>query len=100
MTPTTASLSKPKSSLTAFKSKKELNEFLRKFAREQRRRADLYSKEDAKSAANESAPMATPSSDSDSESITNNQTAGVDEGGIVKLQMTLDRLMHSHVNAA
>lgn len=83
------SASKPNRSLRAFRSEQELREHFRKLAEKQQveRRS--------KSGATANSPMASPttadavvakeSKAKDDESVTNNQHAGVDEGGIVKL---------------
>jgi len=77
-----AAETRPKKTLRAFKSEPELQGYLRKLAEERKRkeRSIMY---DAAALS----PMVTKSeTNSDkSESITNTQHAGVDEGGIVKL---------------
>ncbi len=78
--------SKPKKTLKAFRSQKELNDFLRQIAEKQMRSR----KDEAKSSSNSMAttPSASPNGLSAAESddsVTNVQHAGVDEGGIVKL---------------
>ena len=78
--------SKPKKTLRAFRSQKELNDFLRQIAEKQMRSR----KDEAKSSSNSMAttPSASPDGLAAAEaddSVTNVQHAGVDEGGIVKL---------------
>ena len=91
--PVAAELSKPKKTLRAFRSEQELKDYFR--ALEEKRKRDAQRRAPAKSAAN--APSASPSFSADGvaaeaakdskedDSVTNNQHAGVDEGGIVKV---------------
>ena len=85
----------PKKRLRAFRSERELKRFLRKLARVEVTREVLEAPPVLKSA-DAAAPSATPNADmagraaevpaeSNAESVTNVQHAGVDEGGIVKL---------------
>jgi len=73
-----------KKAMRAFRSDRELANYFRELSRQRR-------KEEAKDLANSvNAPMATPQAGmlaktDAGESVTNNQAAGVDEGGIVKL---------------
>ncbi|NNE67613.1 MAG: hypothetical protein HKN33_13700 [Pyrinomonadaceae bacterium] len=71
---------KPGKTLKAFRSKAELEKFLREFSKKAERR-----KAENKMVAKSPSPTADASAASEGESITNNQHAGVDEGGIVKL---------------
>lgn len=75
--------------LRAFRSEDELRDFLVRLQRERRAEADLYEESmDAEAPPMPAPPpvaQAGPSEDAaPEEGITNNQTAGVDEGGIVK----------------
>ena len=82
---------KPKKTLKAFRSEQELRDYFR--AWEEKRKRDAQ-RSPAKSTANSAVP-ASPSADGmasesakdskEEDSVTNNQHAGVDEGGIVKL---------------
>ena len=82
---------KPSKTMRAFRSEQELKDhFKTLLERQQKARRDSHAK--AKSAnMSAGAPAASPSAEADQagakdgESITNNQHAGVDEGGIVKL---------------
>ena len=73
---------KPGKTLKAFKSQKELEKFLREFAKRAQRKRDANKSVDSSPTATAEKSEATGA---DSDSITNNQHAGVDEGGIVKL---------------
>ena len=80
----------PKKTMRAFRSEQELKDFFRELAEKQKRDVQRQSSKSAvsDSAANSSglaAPSAASDSKAESESITNTQHAGVDEGGIVKL---------------
>jgi hypothetical protein len=79
--------SKPKKTLKAFRSQKELNDFLREIAeRQQSRRSEKAKTEGSPPASNSAVTTDALTADSkDDESVTNVQHAGVDEGGIVKL---------------
>ncbi len=85
--PEIGGIQKPKDTLEAFGSQKELESFLKKFAKEQSRARKTESKMDANSVSlSESDSMdkaAAPTAEA--ESVTNVQHAGVDEGGIVKV---------------
>ena len=93
--PALSELSKPKKTLRAFRSEQELRDYFR--ALEEKRKRDMQRRAPAKSAANSGAPVASPSFSVDGaaseaakdskedDSVTNNQHAGVDEGGIVKV---------------
>jgi hypothetical protein len=72
-----------RAAVTSFASKEEIARFLKEYA-EANKEAQRRSAEEAAKAP---APAATAAADSpaEAESITNNQTAGVDEGGIVKV---------------
>lgn len=84
-------------SLRAFASEEELNAWLQEkknlYEQDERRTRDRRSFQKDKMAMSEAAPMAAPaqaeanktSAADDDESVTNVQTAGVDEGGIVKV---------------
>jgi hypothetical protein len=79
---------KPGGTLRAFASQKELDSFLREFAKKAAGRRDGGAMESAANTA--ASPMASTDSvaqksEKDDESVTNTQHAGVDEGGIVKL---------------
>ncbi|MGE3465581.1 MAG: beta-propeller domain-containing protein [Pyrinomonadaceae bacterium] len=85
---------KPQKTMKAFGSEKELKEFFAKAVDLQKRRqAKTFSANGATADASVSNAAASPtttaeaqkSSGKDEESVTNNQHAGVDEGGIVKL---------------
>jgi len=77
-----AAQAKPKKSMLAFRSEQELDRYIRELAEKQKRkRRRIMSKL--------AAPAVVPKAafgdaDKESESITNVQHAGVDEGGIVK----------------
>ncbi len=82
---------KPKKTMRAFRSEQELKDYFRVL---QERRRQENGRNEAKmkaaSAGNANAPSATPASADSAakeadDSVTNNQHAGVDEGGIVKL---------------
>ncbi len=75
--------SKPKKTLRAFRSQRELNDFLREIAEKQGRKRAEEQKSTANTAASPSA--LSDGASKDDESVTNTQHAGVDEGGIVKL---------------
>src|SRR5688572_18998208 len=93
--PAAAELSKPKKTLRAFRSEQELRDYFRSL--EEKRKRDAQRRPVAKSAANSNAPSASPAMSADGvaaesakdakedDSVTNNQHAGVDEGGIVKV---------------
>ncbi len=93
--PAVSELSKPKKTLKAFRSEQELRDYFR--ALEEKRKRDAQRRAPAKSTANSGAPAASPSlsvdgvaaesakDDKEEDSVTNNQHAGVDEGGIVKV---------------
>ncbi|MEW6206907.1 MAG: beta-propeller domain-containing protein, partial [Acidobacteriota bacterium] len=79
---------KPKKTMRAFGSEQEIEIYFRKIAEERKRelkhrRAD--SKEPANAPAAAAAEMYSDAAESEEESVTNVQHAGVDEGGIVKL---------------
>lgn len=90
------SLAKPKKTLRAFASEQELKAYFRTIE-EKRKRESERRRSAAKSVSSNSAGLAAPSpaasadskeaneSNKDDDSVTNNQHAGVDEGGIVKL---------------
>ena len=76
---------KPRKTMRAFRSDAELKEYLRKLSEGRRREAqDSKSAGVASNAATSPAVMDAEQS-KDDDSVTNNQHAGVDEGGIVKL---------------
>ncbi|CAN5823597.1 hypothetical protein BH20ACI4_BH20ACI4_03580 [soil metagenome] len=79
--------SKPKKTLKAFRSQKELNDFLRQIAERQKsRRSEKAKTANSPSASNSAVTTDGLSAESkDDESVTNTQHVGVDEGGIVKL---------------
>jgi hypothetical protein len=84
--------SAPSKTMTAFASEAQLQDFFKKFAREQEQRSRRGAGAEGTyvtvtgSAVKPAAPAAeSAASDSVAESVTNNQTAGVDEGGIVKV---------------
>src|SRR5690349_6782672 len=80
--------SKERASLASFESKEEIASFLKEHVKAQRRRAGDGSVDAAAEASPPpaSAPASpAPAADKAADSVTNNQTAGVDEGGIVKL---------------
>src|SRR5688572_13796627 len=93
--PAVAELAKPKKTLRAFRSEQELRDYFRSL--EEKRKRDAQRRPVAKSAANSNAPSASPAMSADGvaaesakdakedDSVTNNQHAGVDEGGIVKV---------------
>ena len=86
-----AEASKPKKTMRAFRSEQELKDYFHELQERQRRenaRRTVKMKSDT--AGNANAPSATPATGAKDEkeaddSVTNNQHAGVDEGGIVKL---------------
>ena len=75
---------KPNRGLTAFKNDRELQEYLAGLKRVRRAR-DEKSSSANEAASSPATAEALKMADSDSESVTNVQHAGVDEGGIVKL---------------
>lgn len=86
-----AELAKPKKTMRAFSSEQELRDYFRVL--DEKRKRDAEHRATAKSAA-PGAPQATPATTGaaadyaakeEDDSVTNNQHAGVDEGGIVKL---------------
>ena len=93
-----AGLAKPKKTMRAFTSEQELKDYFR-VLEEKRRRDSERRAEKSKTSSSEnssglaSAPSASPASadaqsakdDKEEDSVTNNQHAGVDEGGIVKV---------------
>ncbi|CAN5321562.1 hypothetical protein BH10ACI2_BH10ACI2_17250 [soil metagenome] len=81
---------KPNKSLKAFGSEKELSDFLAGFRKKAISRSGALSVANAPNKSAAAEPMSAAkdqdkTADSKEESITNNQHAGVDEGGIVKL---------------
>ncbi|MFZ1701505.1 MAG: beta-propeller domain-containing protein [Pyrinomonadaceae bacterium] len=89
--PSVISSAKPQKTMKAFRSEKELKEYFAKSVAEQKRKLKPASTSGAvtDSIASNAAPSpmgeADKSAGKHEESITNNQSAGVDEGGIVKL---------------
>lgn len=83
----------PRKTLTAFSSEAQLKAFFKKYAdqRDLRRRSyspvgNVVAQEMSAPAAKMAAPAApAPAAAADAESVTNTQTSGVDEGGIVKV---------------
>jgi hypothetical protein len=86
--PASATVGTPMKTLTAFASEAELNDVLKKyvehFKRQQERRSKAASGMVMQEAA-PAAPAAAKAAADNAESVTNTQTAGVDEGGIVKV---------------
>jgi len=90
-----SSIAKPRKTMRPFKSDAEMKEHFAKFAANQRKRegevmTDSVASNQAGAVPSPAAKSAKPSSDAksgakDDDSITNTQTAGVDEGGIVKV---------------
>lgn len=94
--PVAAELPKPKKTMRAFRSEQELKDHFR--AWEEKRKRDALRRTSPAKSASSNAPLASPapvadgavaesakeSKESD-DSVTNNQHAGVDEGGIVKV---------------
>ncbi len=84
-TATTQVVTEPGRGLTAFQSEDELRAFLQHAGARRQREAGYAEGMTASPApAAQAAPSADAAAPADSESITNNQEAGVDEGGIVK----------------
>lgn len=88
--PAAAELAKPKKTMRAFASEQELKNYFREWAEKQRRdqegrRAKSESSSNASGLAAPSASADAEKSAKEDDSVTNNQHAGVDEGGIVKL---------------
>ncbi|NOT47650.1 MAG: hypothetical protein HOP17_07855 [Acidobacteria bacterium] len=90
--PAVAELAKPKRAMRAFSSEQELKDYFR-VLEEKRKRDSERRAEQSKSVSTNSSGLASPMASADAEksakeaddSVTNNQHAGVDEGGIVKL---------------
>ena len=93
-----AGLAKPKKTMRAFTSEQELKDYFRVLEEKRRRDSERRAEKSKTSAAENSsglasAPSASPASadgqyakgDKEEDSVTNNQHAGVDEGGIVKV---------------
>jgi hypothetical protein len=89
--PTASELLKPKKTMRAFRSDQELKDYFRSWEEKRKRDAERRSGSGSQPVTNSSglaapAPAAEASKDAKEEdSVTNNQHAGVDEGGIVKL---------------
>ena len=86
--PAATELAKPKKTLRAFRSEQELKDYFRQLDEKRKRDQNLRAAK-SETQATGNAMSATPSAakeakDAD-DSVTNNQHAGVDEGGIVKL---------------
>ncbi len=86
--PAGAEMTKPKKAMRAFRSEQELKDYFRAWQERNKRDRQLRAAK-SDSSANESSLSASPSAASkdakEEDSVTNNQHAGVDEGGIVKL---------------
>lgn len=84
--PSTERAAAPKKTMRAFHSEDELRSYLRELAKKQGFLRRLYGAYSSTANAKLAAPAAgIPSADSKEESVTNVQSAGVDEGGIVKV---------------
>ena len=88
--PASAAAAKPKKTMRAFGSEQELARYLRQLAERQKRRmrSEAQGSLDSMVAAEPAQPLAKAANKADgaeSESVTNTQHAGVDEGGIVKV---------------
>lgn len=89
--PAAAELAKPKKTMRAFGSEQELKDYFRameeKRKRDSERRAEKSKTDSSSNASGLAAPTASADNKSakEEDSVTNNQHAGVDEGGIVKL---------------
>ena len=88
--PASAAGAKPKKTMRAFGSEQELARYIRQLAERQKRRmrSEAQGTMDSMVAADPAQPLAKSANKADaaeSESVTNTQHAGVDEGGIVKV---------------
>jgi len=84
-TPVTVESFPPKKTLRAFRSEQELLSYFHELAEKQKREAQRAAMQAASPMASKAAGVADKMEANESESVTNVQHAGVDEGGIVKV---------------